>query len=922
MHTVSSKKVIVPVADAILSVISAVAEAETLHAHGAAADLTGLSDVVAAQVTRITAAAEKPLAKRQAEEQAEEEDVVMACARANYAAQFLVEASNNLARDPHTAHGRQALLSSVRGLLLTVVTIMEFLDEVEVADLFELLKSAKAKIAALQEQEHDYLEAGKSEKESAENEALWLQTVGQYSQQLVACLQQLLRRAADVIDRFLQSAIRDAVNLAVIISPIFVSASLLVSPASEKRTIKTVFASAGGKMLSILDAAEALVRNHTSHVWKQETTLQIIGNIQSALFELRHAVASKDSSVANLMTEFSAISASTAADCKKLIVLMNNSSSTLSNLRARLEGAVKCDHQLMSAFPLHIQSPTTATAHTLHTLLSASQLAHGALQFYHCAALVMELIVAAPLLESGATAVMDAAGKATTVGMAAGAAGRVSVAAQAFTSDVARLRALCSCATRINHARRTVDECMERAAEARFSCAADVGGMLAQAAAHLVAAATATGTASADRRGDDGKQNAAVATARAHLDRVFAAWRDLWTACQRAWRLHFTAFEIFAGAAAGFRQSADAVERQADALSGDGVMLECSTMIACANEFSLAMTRKLSESLDSALSESLEARFSEMHKCSHHPNLLTSNIIVHPVLAQFTTKAKQAVESRRMDLSSELKSSVKEISTKLAAVETILYLRNDSSIGQNFRELDPVEIDIPLVVQGVSVQLLESGTDSMVIDDDPPRVLSRKEAKLDPIQSVAQEIKVAASNWSPNQNPLIEGAHKLSEELQNFSKVYSLFKDDPHNLEVMKNAVATTKHVNSEITKIVQASKTLGNFSLDKKEMQELSDCLNNLENLGHQFKIIFATALSEGDCRNFEQQLMDTLGNLADACKRTIFLCECASRVGVREAVQRDDARKSGKSFHKTVSSGVKFRKLIYRKTGVSHGH
>ncbi|KAJ3410244.1 kinesin-like protein Klp8 [Chytridiales sp. JEL 0842] len=177
-----------------------------------------------------------------------------------------------------------------------------------------------------------------------------------------------------------------------------------------------------------------------------------------------------------------------------------------------------------------------------------------------------------------------------------------------------------------------------------------------------------------------------------------------------------------------------------------------------------------------------------------------------------------------------------------------------------------------LEVQGISVQVLEHAmADVVIVEEEPPVLLPEAEAKANPIQAAAQELKVEASHWTSDGNPIIEAANLISEYLSELSNHHNLLKTNPLP-ETKKSFIKSAQNISLEASRLVSYATPLMERCTDKRLKTQLKGSLDRLTTLGQQLKILAAVKTSAPGDTDQDALLVACARNLMQESKEFTF--------------------------------------------------
>lgn len=213
---------------------------------------------------------------------------------------------------------------------------------------------------------------------------------------------------------------------------------------------------------------------------------------------------------------------------------------------------------------------------------------------------------------------------------------------------------------------------------------------------------------------------------------------------------------------------------------------------------------------------------------------------------------------------------------------------------RDFKAIIP-QIDEPDTIDqhGSLVQNI-NGEEIEIVMDYAPEPLPEEEAKVNPIKAAAQEIKVAAAQWSSN--PLTDVVKALSLKMEHISILYK--ENTPAS---RKNLIQTAKDIQEDVKLFTAEANRIADACSDKILTANVLKGVENMTMVSQQLKIVAAVKAAEPKDPDSEKQLILCSQNLMNAVKRTLTSCEVASIRAFRQAAN-------------VVLAVAKFRKVLFK--------
>ncbi|KAJ3043432.1 hypothetical protein HDV00_005130 [Rhizophlyctis rosea] len=230
MHTVTSKAVLTPLADAVTSLIVTVSDAETEGTP--MPDLSALAQAVDAQITNLVDIA-KQIAQQPNADDILRKEVPEACGDVTKSSHLLVSScSDTLLSDRYSPKGRNDLLEAVKGILTGTTKLLNVVDDADVRRILACCKTVEGHLANIELYGAPPTTPSSS---PAEAQKQYISTIGQGSQAIVTLAQLTTKRVNELVYAALQTRLQAAIAVLTKESPLLITAckAALVNPSSE-----------------------------------------------------------------------------------------------------------------------------------------------------------------------------------------------------------------------------------------------------------------------------------------------------------------------------------------------------------------------------------------------------------------------------------------------------------------------------------------------------------------------------------------------------------------------------------------------------------------------------------------------------------------------------------------------------------------
>ncbi|KAI8615609.1 Vinculin family-domain-containing protein [Chytriomyces sp. MP71] len=847
MHTKTSKAVIAPLAEAVSSLVLIISDAEINRTP--MPDLTALVKVVDDQIGHLTAVALRISSQATVSDTQLKLEMPESCTRVKKSSEVLLAGAAVLVQDPHSPAGRNDLLEGVKGILRNTSSILSVMDDLEIRRLLTAMSQIRTHLNGLRDQEVALSEATQPAM-LAKLEQPWVAAVASFSQSFITFLQQCHKRAVEIIDQSLQMRLENAISLLTRESPILISTCRVVITRLGPSHSKMLLTSTIQRMQSACDEIELVLRTRPDDEISSELATEDgrVRTVQDVIGDIKYHVASKTGISQSLITDYTNITNAIYNGTKRVMNLVTEPAQR-SAIQSEIETILKTDVEAVSAMKTIIQRPESVQAQQdLTRSLMTSTNAHTVLKFIRNRALVAQLTASIVLLRdpfnSGTYTLSGAVWDAATRGNKA----RLPGCLQAFEGECARWVALCGCVLElcpISNKRLALEarQCIRRV---------EVLMPLISASAQVVVLSPQD------------------ATAAAHFEKVGRLWVEMLHDTSVIGRECFSSFEIVSGTQHCFSLHSDAFSEAMARNDLDGALMHTVCSFESAKQLANSTRRICNSTFEPIYKASLEARLFEMEK----------------VMPSYASRVVQILDTKRITDLPELQTSIKEVGTRFGAIEDLMRIRNEAVLNLNNVDSLKESETRELTVEGVSVQILEQANDSVMVDDVQPRPLPEAEAKADPIQAAAQEIKVEASYWSAKDNPIVDAAAKIAEHLFQLGKHHRNLSSDASSTTVAtaasaenkKGFINAAKALHTEALKIVAAAKPIAERCSDPQLQRQLHGSLQWIENLAQQLKIVAAVKTSAPLDTDRDAQLVACARNVMTAVRNCIRDSEAGS--------------------------------------------
>ncbi|KAI8896423.1 Vinculin family-domain-containing protein [Globomyces pollinis-pini] len=186
----------------------------------------------------------------------------------------------------------------------------------------------------------------------------------------------------------------------------------------------------------------------------------------------------------------------------------------------------------------------------------------------------------------------------------------------------------------------------------------------------------------------------------------------------------------------------------------------------------------------------------------------------------------------------------------------------------------------------------------VIIHEEAPKRLSECEAKENPIKAAGQDLKVEASHWASEQNPIVISVNKIGQKFLELSEFHQKLSTATDPM-AKRSFIQTAQDIMAETNLLIQAVQPLIDACADKRLCLQIKQTASKLSTLAQTLKVIAAVKASSPKDTDKAIQLVSNGQNLVQSVKMIL-----------RDSISCSLRLKKG-----TNSDLVRFRKAIYAK-------
>ncbi|KAJ3210866.1 hypothetical protein HDU67_004936 [Dinochytrium kinnereticum] len=863
------KTVLAPLAEAVTALILIISEAEISKTP--MPDLSALAKIVDDQIRSLVGVG-KRIAGQSGADDMLREGMPGACDEVLKASDLLLTSTSQLVRDPYSSPGRSQLLESVRGILRGTTMVLTTFDDAEIRRILSASRQVRSHLSRIDTCAPS-LET--PDKRAAEDHR-YAVAVAVFGQAVVTLGQLAFKRVGELLVPDVQTRLRCAVDGIVRESPLVMAACTVALRNPGVAEAKGVRAAACARLANICKEIEIVVQltgeemgglgEAPAHdnVKQRKRVDEAAGSIRSAV------VSGSEPALKQALIDYQHATNTVIADTRRTLETLKSPEAKTA-LHTLTESLTTALPKISTAAHQALERPESPRHHQdLLSLLDLSAEKLTALTTSRSRFLIGDLTVTAStlsdrrLIATPYVQFLEAVHK--------GQKPRFSAAVHDLEGEAGRLVGL--------------------AALVQEVVGGEVGkevGVVKGRVGGLVEALVSAGGLAVLNSGDGASKD--------YLEGVCEAWeggvRELLGGVLAA-EGGFKVNDLLVGTKNALDKHSEALGAASNLGDTEKVRKESNDMVACATQI-LTIARKEAEvTEDQGYRANLEVKIREVEK----------------VIPLLLGKSRSIAESHKITAAdaSAIQTHVKDLTGRFMSIGDLI--RAHKGIVSETPQEHPTELPASpdLSIQGISVQLLENVlSDVVFVDEEPPVMLTEVEAKANPIQAAAQELKIEASHWTSKDNPIIHAAQKMSDRLTDLSHHHHQLRKDA-SPEAKRAFITAAQQIMSEASAIVLASRPIADACSDKRLKTALLLTLDRIDTLAQQLKIIAAVKTSAPGDTDRDLQLVGCAQNLMVAVKACLNHAEAGS---LRIAKGEKGGGKVG-GGHPPLA--IRFRRNVYR--------
>ncbi|KAJ3285688.1 hypothetical protein HK104_009373 [Borealophlyctis nickersoniae] len=843
MHTTTSKAVLTPLADAVSQLIVIVSDSETEGT--AMPDLSALATAVDAQIANLVGVGRKIQAQPSADETLKKE-MPVACDSVTKSSQLLVSSTSDLVKDPFSSSGRQRLLEAVKGILSGTTDVLNVFDDAEVRKILSACNTLRTHLASISK--------GIA---AAPSQQAYVTSIAQASQTIVTLAQLTNKRVTELLYAILQTRLKAAVAVLTKESPLLITACkiTLVTPGPDAENLRSTSCQ---RLEETCREIEIVVQFRSEDEAMAVQGVGEIGRIRKALAEdynpqiLAAALSGSPQQLKAALEEHGKALDSVVSHGKVALKIISDPAQR-AQIQTLLSEIVQArDVVEKAAADAQADPRNPEKQQRLRDALDALTDRTNALDTALNRAIIGDLSTVLGSLadHTNAGSVLGALHAAAKAGDTAA----LPTATKDFKEEAGKLHQLATMAIDTVGASNPALAQEVRIVRDRVAGLAPAVGV----AAEMVV------------------QDPKNAAAQEYLGGVTAAWEDGIKEMQKTvvgQEGVFKAHELIAGTRNAFDQHAKALA--AATASGDirATHKEAANLASAATQF-VAIAKKEAENTEDAVyRRELEVKIQEVE-------------IVLPKLLSAAEIVLQKHDPSAINAASDLFAAINGITASLTGLGGVI--KTYKGAPPDVLTLPPKPVLPPVPTEKAPIlppqpkkdevlALAEKLGDVVIVEAEAPVMLSEQEAKENPIKAAGQELKVEASNWTAEQNPVVAAATTISQQLLDLSTFHNQLKNSP-TPAAKKAFIAAAQAITQESTTIATSARILVDACTDRRLKAQLQTTLERITSLGQQLKIVAAVKASAPMDRDRDAQLVSCATNLMMAVKACLRDCESAS--------------------------------------------
>jgi hypothetical protein len=151
--------------------------------------------------------------------------------------------------------------------------------------------------------------------------------------------------------------------------------------------------------------------------------------------------------------------------------------------------------------------------------------------------------------------------------------------------------------------------------------------------------------------------------------------------------------------------------------------------------------------------------------------------------------------------------------------------------------------------------------------------LNKDEATNNPIKTVAYDLKLAASKWKQENNPIIDKANVIAQKLDELSYYNQIIRSKP---QAKKMLIRTAQEM-MDCVKILNYAQKISETCTDKRLKHQLLNTVERINTIGQQLKVVVAVKSGSRFDMDGDKQLVICASNLVEAIKSLLRDSEAA---------------------------------------------
>eukprot|EP00842_Homolaphlyctis_polyrhiza_P005719 jgi/Hompol1/6148/HPOL_002653-RA len=940
MLTSTSKAILGPLADSVSALIVIISDAES---NGTPMpDLSALSQSLEANIKNLLGVAGKIV------EQSKDKELVaampLACEEVTQSSQLLVGSTQLLATDPLSQTGRNQLLEAVKGVLSGTTRVLDVFDDSEVRRIISASTSLRQTLSRLRTglnplpplpnptQSDPSSASPQSQQPITQKE--YIQFVKMASQTVVDLAQLSTKRINELLADSMKSQLGYAIATLTQTSPMIVSACKLVLTAAEDQsTALAVMAGVCDRMFQACLRIEEIV------LWKGDDAPMAteMASLADPTAQIKSIMERRRLLAAELRPEiFSSLMNSHPAETQKLYE--NFTIACTDNLASLAEAFSNVSDPKLRDFAEKVAIDTEANTQRLAELATESRNPKMS-----DAALDAEVPLLVKTIEAGfdtleTTVNRGIVGELITTLSTLSDINRpgTTISTLSESAKSKNAAALASSASQFVHENQKLSALVQYASTVAVGQAGTSPKLVQELHTHQArledlrpAVSIATSLVIA---------NPSDTIAQEHLGAVIKAYTDTADDLKKAVVSQegvFSADDLILGAKIAFDYHNEAL-RKAILANDRPRMLEHLVALQSAAAQYIAIAEKERELTEDAVYKSeLDMKLKVVQAVL--PGLLSS---VQSMMSQSTPISASSAQFHELDLImenlsvqlsslaatvSEYKGGRPETLAVPAAVPVgggvgLLDEPNSISQQQGKQDLGAEQALVDAAIESPTRHsraedeglraLRQAVTETVAVDAAAPQLLDETEAAQQPLKAAGQELRVEASYWATEGNPIVAAVESMSRRMLDLAEFHGQLAHGgiKGNTVAKRDFIKAAQLIMLDAANLVAAAQPLVDACADKRLRMQLQGTLTYVTTLAQQLKIVAAVKASSPLDTDKSVQLVSCAQNLMRTVKAGLRDCvACSLRV-------KKLAGSAANSEQTAAAAAFKFRKALYR--------